>query len=110
MQTLLILHGALGASDQFIQLQQSLQESYQVHILDFTGHGQAPDTDAPFSMKLFATNVLDYLDRNKLEKTNLFGYSMGGYVAMYLAKHHHQAGRRSSHKRVRNYRGSLLSH
>lgn len=88
MQNLLLLHGALGASDQFIPLQQSLQHTFQVHTLDFIGHGKVPDGNAPFTMQLFASNVLEYLDHNKLERANFFGYSMGGYVAMYLAKHH----------------------
>jgi pimeloyl-ACP methyl ester carboxylesterase len=88
MQSLLILHGALGASEQFLPLQQSLQGTYQVHTLDFSGHGKTPNTDAAFSISWFAQDVLNYLDRSKLDKVHLFGYSMGGYVAMYLAKHH----------------------
>ena len=28
---------------------------------------------------------MNYLDNNNLDKVSLFGYSMGGYVAMYVA-------------------------
>ena len=41
-------------------------------------------------MEFFASAVLNFMDENKLDKASVFGYSMGGYVAMYLAKHHPQ--------------------
>jgi pimeloyl-ACP methyl ester carboxylesterase len=44
--------------------------------------------DEPFSMPLFAQNVLDFMDKRDLRKVSIFGYSMGGYVAMYLAKNY----------------------
>jgi pimeloyl-ACP methyl ester carboxylesterase len=28
------------------------------------------------------------MEQKEIQKANIFGYSMGGYVAMYLAKHH----------------------
>ena len=36
-------------------------------------------------MDLFAQDVLTYLDENSLTQTDILGYSMGGYVALYLA-------------------------
>ena len=42
----------------------------------------------PFSIPLFAGDVLRYMKENQLEKTAIFGYSMGGYVGMYLAQNH----------------------
>lgn len=43
---------------------------------------------APFSIKLFADDVLRKMDENGISAASFFGYSMGGYVAMYLAKHY----------------------
>jgi pimeloyl-ACP methyl ester carboxylesterase len=88
MQTLLLLHGALGAAEQLNPLQQLLGKKYKVHTLDFAGHGKAPGTEAGFSIPFFAQNVLEYLDQHQLDRVGIFGYSMGGYVAMYLAKHY----------------------
>lgn len=87
-QPLLILHGAIGAADQFIGIAEQLSEKYEVHTLDFAGHGGKPINEQPFSISLFANNVLDYLKEENLSQVAIFGYSMGGYVAMYLAKHH----------------------
>jgi pimeloyl-ACP methyl ester carboxylesterase len=41
-----------------------------------------------FSIKAFAHQVLQWLKEHNIKRTNIFGYSMGGYVAMYLAAHH----------------------
>ncbi len=40
----------------------------------------------PFRIEHFAENTHDYLRQHKLEDANIFGYSMGGYVACVLAK------------------------
>lgn len=88
MQTLLILHGAIGASDQLTPVAEALSDNYKVHTLDFSGHGGKSYAAEPFSIKLFADDVLRYMEKEALDKVPIFGYSMGGYVAMYLAKHH----------------------
>lgn len=88
MGNILLLHGAFGAMDQLADLENSLVDSYVVHRLNFSGHGGSPFTGESFSIELFATEVIDFLDKNEIETINLFGFSMGGYIAMYLAIHH----------------------
>ena len=88
MQQLLLLHGAIGAMDQLSDLENDLADSFLVHRLNFSGHGGSPDTDQIFSIRLFSEEVINFLDKKGIETINIFGYSMGGYVAMYLAKHH----------------------
>jgi pimeloyl-ACP methyl ester carboxylesterase len=87
MKHLLLLHGAIGSSDQLKPLADQLKEHFIIHTLDFSGHGSAEMTEA-FSIEVFADDVLSYLEKNNIEKVNIFGYSMGGYVALYLAKHY----------------------
>ncbi|MCG3167086.1 MAG: 2-succinyl-6-hydroxy-2,4-cyclohexadiene-1-carboxylate synthase [Bacteroidia bacterium] len=87
MQKLLLLHGAIGSSKQFDALVPLLQNQFEVYILDFSGHGGKPIPDKPFSIELFAKDVLNWLEEKKIETINIFGYSMGGYVTLYLAKH-----------------------
>ncbi len=88
MQPLLLLHGAIGASGQLRQLAARLSQSFKVYTLDFTGHGNTQMPGVPFSMTLFEADVLRFMKNENLEKVSIFGYSMGGYVAMCLAKHH----------------------
>ena len=83
---LLLLHGALGAKSQFVPLILLLEDSFQVHTLDFEGHGTSPMRERPFKEVYFAENVLEYLDEISLSRVNIFGYSMGGKVGLYLAK------------------------
>ena len=88
MKTLLLLHGAIGAADQLVNIAESLSDTYNVHTLDFSGHGGKPFPDGGPSIEQFAAEVKQYIEQEGLGQVNIFGYSMGGYVAMYLAKHH----------------------
>lgn len=88
MQHLLLLHGAIGAKDQLQPLATHLEGSFLIHTLNFSGHGGTPFPAEPFSIPLFARDVLNYLDEQELENCAIFGYSMGGYVGMYLARHY----------------------
>jgi len=87
---LLILHGAIGASVQFLSLAEKLSDQYEVHLFDFPGHGGKAFAEEPFSIKLFSDSVLEYIQGNNIPSVTIFGYSMGGYVAMLLAKEHPQ--------------------
>lgn len=86
MNPLLLLHGALGSKDQFDSLTPKLEEHFEIHTLNFEGHGQAGPTDSAFRIEYFSENVLGYLDEHDIREINIFGYSMGGYVALNLAK------------------------
>jgi pimeloyl-ACP methyl ester carboxylesterase len=88
LKDLLLLHGALGAGSQFEKLSGLLKGSFNLHTMNFSGHGGKPVPEEPFSIKMFAGDILTWLDENKIDKINIFGYSMGGYAAMYLAKNH----------------------
>ena len=85
---LVLLHGALGASTQFDALARGLEPHFRIHLLDFEGHGSAPPRGRPLGIPFFAENVLELLDSKGIERALLFGYSMGGYVALHLALEH----------------------
>ena len=86
MQNLLLLHGALGASVQLLPLLQQLKNEYNVFTLDFSGHGGKSMPSQAFSIEAFAEEALQFMEEKGVEQTNILGYSMGGYVALYLAK------------------------
>lgn len=86
METLIILHGAIGAKDQFRPLADKLSSRYNVVLHDFPGHGDRVDEDIDFSMD----NFVEDLDKlvSQYEQPIVFGYSMGGYVAILHAARH----------------------
>ncbi len=81
MSTILFLHGAIGSSNQLSKIYNRFENSI---TFNFPGHG---NTKIPteFSIELFSKAVIDLLDKNELKKVSIFGYSMGGYVGLYLA-------------------------
>lgn len=84
MKDLILLHGAIGSSKQLTPLANLLQPHFKIHTLDFEGHG-GRESSQSYSINLFVQNVLDYLDKENIQKVSIFGYSMGGYVALKLA-------------------------
>jgi pimeloyl-ACP methyl ester carboxylesterase len=94
MRPVLLLHGALGSKNQLDPLKISLEESgCEVYSLNFSGHGGTPFRD-PFGIEGFAEDVLHFQKEKGLQTTDVFGYSMGGYAALWLAhKHPDSVGR-----------------
>lgn len=84
MKDLILLHGAIGSSAQLAELRDKLSPYYKIHVFDFPGHG-GRKIDTPFSIQDFAATVEQYITENKLAAAPVFGYSMGGYVALWLA-------------------------
>lgn len=85
--TLLLLHGALGAASQFDSLVPLLEENFELHVPDLPGHGGTPLSGEAFSIAGFAEYLRDWLDQHQITGADIFGYSMGGYVALHLARH-----------------------
>lgn len=90
-----LLHGALGARDTLRPLEVALRplvDGTDVRLHEFPAHGETPDPDgapdAALDMARMAAGVLDALDRDGVERATVFGYSMGGYVALLLAAEH----------------------
>lgn len=85
-QPLLLLHGALGSAAQLQPLAERLSGHYEIHALNFSGHGGRLLNEADeFSIRRFADDVKMYLQGAGLKNVPVFGYSMGGYVALYLS-------------------------
>ena len=85
MKKLLLLHGALGSKEQFGDLSEKLADSFEVHTMNFTGHGGGEIPSELFSMEMFAADIELYLDENNINEIDVFGYSMGGYAALQFA-------------------------
>ncbi len=85
MQNLILLHGALGSQQQFDVLKNLLHDSFTVHTFNFNGHGGSTLSHDNFGITLFTEQLKQFITDKNLAPANVFGYSMGGYVALYLA-------------------------
>jgi pimeloyl-ACP methyl ester carboxylesterase len=83
-KSIVLLHGAIGDKSQLSPLKKELERTYQVYSFNFDGHG-TKISKKDFSIELFSQNLYDFIDENNLNKASIFGYSMGGYVALNLA-------------------------
>lgn len=83
---LLLLHGGLFDIElQFGALLPGLSAGRRVIAVEFQGHGHTNDLDRPFSSAAFAGYVLGVLDHLGLNCGDVFGFSVGGAVALELA-------------------------
>ena len=87
---LVVLHAALGSSElEMRRLTRLWEKDFRVYALDFMAHGASESFDGhALSVEAFADNVLALLDTTGVEKAHMFGFSLGGGVAL-LAAHKH---------------------
>lgn len=85
MRNLVFLHGALGCKKHWLPVTDALRREYQVHELDFPGHGSAISNDSLLEFNTLVHFVESYCIEKQLEDFSIIGYSLGGYVGMQLA-------------------------
>lgn len=81
----IVLHGALGAAGQMAPVVDALTSLGPARGLELPGHGATPAGDTPFTVDGFCDWLGDELSRTGGPPPLVFGYSMGGYVALLLA-------------------------
>ena len=80
---ILLLHGALGTKRQLAFLADSLDHA-TCRSLTFTGHGEKELPGEGLSFEQFLRDVDEAMQKIS-DPVHLFGYSMGGYVALLWA-------------------------
>ncbi len=81
---LVVLHGAFGWATVFPELAQE----HQVIAVELQGHGRTNDIDRPLTYEQMADDVATLLKEIGIEQADIFGYSMGGTVALAVAIRH----------------------
>src|SRR3712207_6268383 len=85
---LLLLHGGLFDIDQqFGALLPHLARDRQVVAADFQGDGRTEDVDRPLTAQGLASDVVGLLEHLGLARGDVFGFSVGGAVALRFAIH-----------------------
>ena len=87
-QPVVLLHGAFGTAEGWAGVLPTLSKSRQVIVVELQGHGRTGDIDRPLSFAQMAEDTAALLQQLKIKKADVFGYSMGGGVAIALAIKH----------------------
>ncbi|HEV7321446.1 MAG TPA: alpha/beta hydrolase [Ensifer sp.] len=87
-EPLVVLHGAYMNIPSMGAIIPKLAETHKVYAVEFQGHGRTNDIDRPITYPNLADDVAAFMDAVKLEKADVFGYSMGAAAGLQLAIRH----------------------
>ena len=87
-QPLLLLHGQFGTIGMFASLIPELARTRTVVAVEQQGHGRTRDIDRPLRFHQMADDTALLLEHLGIDKTDVYGYSTGGTVALHLAVRH----------------------
>lgn len=84
-EAVLLLHGGLGAGEDFGGQIDPLAEKYKVVAIDSRGHGRSTDDDQPYGYHLMAGDVMGVMDALGIAKAAVVGWSDGGNIGLDMA-------------------------
>jgi pimeloyl-ACP methyl ester carboxylesterase len=93
-QPLVLLHGAYMTIDAMGEILPSLAGARRVVAVELQGHGRTADIDRPLGHEQMADDVAALLRHLDIEGADVFGFSMGGGVALQVAIRHPEVVRK----------------
>ena len=82
---LLFLHSALSTRKEFDKISPLYENRLQI-LLDFPSHGESTTIHEELTTRMLAESVRSVLEELKIYSVDIIGYSLGGYVAIELAR------------------------
>jgi pimeloyl-ACP methyl ester carboxylesterase len=93
---LVLLHGGLLTIDlTFGPVLAELAKDHRLIGIELQGHGHTADVDREFTLADLASDVVGVLDHLGIERADVFGFSLGGAVALELLTAHPDRVRRA---------------
>jgi len=87
-ESLVLLHGGVGAIDMFGEILPLLAKGRQVIGVDLQAHGRTADIDRPLTFESMADDIAALLRHLGMPKADVMGYSIGAGVALRTAIRH----------------------
>ncbi len=82
----LFLHGFMGNGGSWNEIIDTLQKNFFCITIDLPGHGQSLNVDeSHYKMPECAKIIIKIIDKLKIDKFSLVGYSMGGRLGFFIA-------------------------
>jgi len=91
---LVVLHGAYMTIDSMGEVVPELAKTRQVIAVELQAHGRTADIDRPLSYEQMADDTAALLQHLGIEQADVFGFSMGGGVALQVAIRHPEVVRK----------------
>ncbi len=87
LPALLLIHGNSAAKEVFTHQFKAFRDRYRVIAFDLPGHGVSSNADPErdYSVEAFADVAEDVLKDSGVSNPAVFGWSLGGYIALELA-------------------------
>lgn len=83
---LVLLHGFMENTTIWDEMEAHLSKDFTLIKIDLPGHGKSKVYQEIHTVELMAEKVKEVIDALKLEKINLLGHSLGGYVSLAFAE------------------------
>jgi len=83
---LVLLHGFMENTTIWDEMEVHLSKDFTLIKIDLPGHGKSKVYQEIHPVELMAEKVKEVIDALKLEKINLLGHSLGGYVSLAFAE------------------------
>ena len=84
-EPLTLVHGLAYDRNGWGRFPDLLAQRFRVVLIDNRGVGESDEPEGPYAVTQMAADVVAVLDNAGIERTNLFGVSLGGYIAQELA-------------------------
>lgn len=85
---LILIHGFLMSSYMWRENLESLSENRRVLAVCLPGCGWSAVGEGPYDLEAQGRAVLAMMDALKIERACLAGHSLGGAIALWIARHH----------------------
>ncbi|ACT00527.1 alpha/beta fold hydrolase [Paenibacillus sp. JDR-2] len=84
-KAIILLHGFCGSSHYWHNVCPLLTDHYRVIMPQLRGHGETSVPDNVYTMEVMADDINALIEKLGIDKTVVFGHSLGGYVTLALA-------------------------
>lgn len=87
-EPLIMIMGFAGGCAGWVFQRRFFKKHFRVITFDNRGVGKTDKPSGPYSIRMMAEDVVSLMDYLNIERANILGVSMGGYIAQELAINH----------------------
>lgn len=89
-EPLIFLHGNGESSEYFEHQLNFFSRFYHVIAIDSRGHGKSERGEKPLTLFQISEDLFEFMNKMKIDKANILGFSDGGNIALLFAINHEE--------------------